>query len=226
MDLDLPSIRLLNTVSWLPIRFLDSLTTPLAKYEASLYGPFDAVLHHIFPLADRFMTKPQGLLRTLQQPDASESGRVSIDSMGAPVLPRIRQLRESTPKQPDFLVVKAGPFYGKDVPVVLVEIKRHDTILSEDHNQMSEYMFRIWEKLKAIGAGPLFFQNFRGYLVERQTTYEWRLPDMNAQGLPYNYTWNHLYFTKEEFTVKIKERADIYRAVAPTASSLGNFPGY
>ena len=223
MDNDIPSIRLLNTTAWLPLRFLDCLTTPLAKYEASMYGPFNAVLHHLFPPVDSFMTKPQGLLRTHEELDAS--GRVSIDSMGAPVVPRFNEVKEPSPKQSDFLVVKAGPVYGKDVPVVLVEIKRHDSFLGEDHSQMTQYMYRIWAKLKAINADPRFFEHFRGYLVERQMTYEYRLPDMNNPELPHHYGWESIVITQTEFTIKIKERADLYRNVVPTFSSTGNPPG-
>ena len=187
-----------------------------------MYGPFDAVLHHLFPLADSFMTKPQGLLRT-HEPDAS--GRASIDSMGAPVMPRLDEVKEPSPKQPDFFVVKAGPVYGKDVPVIVVEIKRHDTLIGEDHRQMTKYMYRIREKLRAIDAHPRFFEHFRGYLVERQMTYEYRLPDMfNPVSLD-EYSWESIVLTKTEFTIKIKERADLYRNVVPTFSSAGNPPG-
>lgn len=229
VDLNLPTIRLLNTVAWLPLRFLDCITTPLAKYEASMYGPFNAVLHHLFPLADSFMTKPQGLLRMHRDPDHT-GGRVSIDSMGGPVFHRRVEepvdSKEPSPKQPDFLVVKAGPAYGKDLPVVVVEIKRHDTHPHEDQLQMTEYMYRIYEKLRAIEAHPSSFEHFRGYLVERRMTYEYRLPaDINDPIVRDQYTFENALLTTVDFPTKIKERADLYRNVVPNFSSWGDPPG-
>ncbi|KAK2467182.1 hypothetical protein APHAL10511_000731 [Amanita phalloides] len=145
--------------------------------------------------------------------------------MGAPVMPRLIEVKEPSPKQPDFLVVKAGPTYDKDVPVVVVGVKGHDALLREDHFQMTQYMYRIWEKLRAIEADPRFFEHFRGYLVERQMTYEYRLPDMNNPISPEEYGWESVVITKKEFAVKIRERADLYRNVVPTFSSIGNPPG-
>jgi hypothetical protein len=90
---------------------------------------------------------------------------------------------------------------------------------------MTKYMYRIREKLRAIEADASFFEHFRGYLVERQMTYEYRLPDMINPISENKYGWESFVLTKTEFTIKIKERADLYRNVVPTFSSKGNPPG-
>jgi hypothetical protein len=59
--------------SWLESRFQDNLTNPSVRFEASQYGPINAILGHVFPIEQTFMVKPQGKLQPLKKTEAKET---------------------------------------------------------------------------------------------------------------------------------------------------------
>lgn len=171
-----------------------------------MYGPFDSILNQIFPPAARFMVKPQALIRFPEDPanPTDPDGRVSIDSTGGFVLPRLVPLPERTPKAPDFIIVKAGPCYGTDIPIALVEIKRDGGSPSRDLNQMRDYLFLMRQKLADKEAR--FRDDFRAYLVERELTMVYRLPTHNDSTL----TFEDVFVTASDFISNIERLADVY----------------
>jgi hypothetical protein len=148
---------------WLDSRLRSTVTEDL-RYEASIYGPINALLGHVFPLGQRFMVKPQPKLRPLVLAEPGKE-RVSIDSMNNPM--EDRKLGREKVHEPDFIVVKAGAVYGGDEPLVLVEVKRNGTPSAYDWDQMLRYMHSIKEKQKAT--------SFRGYFVVGEKTYIYKM---------------------------------------------------
>jgi hypothetical protein len=160
---------------WLVTRLASTMRDDRVRYEASLYGPLDRLLNHIFPQEQTFLIKPQGALRKTIDPqpvDIQPGTRASIDSMNGPVLSRSTVAGQGRQEvlAPDFIVVKAGPHYGDDVPLAIVEVKNHwsGNPSAEDVFQMYKYMVNISAKSPA--------NDFRGYLVIKRTTYVYGLP--------------------------------------------------
>jgi hypothetical protein len=115
---------------WLQGRF-DSLSVQSPHYEASYYGPINMLLTTYFPATDGFNVKPQPRLRTLV---ASQGQRVSIDSYGGSVG------TASDDPIPDFLVSIGSSKLGKDIPILIYEVKRSDEEEAEAGIQMDRYI--------------------------------------------------------------------------------------
>ena len=175
----LPIIRPLD--AWLESRIASTIQDDRVRYKASQYGPLNGLLGHVFPLQRTFMVKPQAKLRPTIGPaaeDPPDGVRVSIDSMRNEVISRTNE--EGRGKElvgePDFIVVKAGPNYGDDTALAIIEVKRGDVPLSSDFDQIQRYMVSIYSKRPA--------NDLKGYLVTRGTTYVFNLPasaDVDAE---------------------------------------------
>ena len=72
--------------------------------------------------------------------------------------------------EPDFIIVKAGPNYGDDTALAIVEVKNEEdgVPLSVDVDQILKYMASIFSKAPA--------NDLKGYLVVKGTTYVYGLP--------------------------------------------------
>jgi hypothetical protein len=167
----LPIVRPLD--GWLALRIANTIQDDRVRYEASLYGPLNGLLGHVFPLQRTFMVKPQAKLRpTLGPPPVNppQGVRVSTDSMNNQVASRTTVVgrRREVVDEPDFVVVKSGPNYGDDMALAIIEVKRDDEPLLADLDQIQRYMQSIFSK------GPA--NDLRGYLVTKGTTYVFDLP--------------------------------------------------
>jgi hypothetical protein len=116
--------------NWLEGRFA-SLSGQSPHYEASYYGPINMLLTTYFPAADGFNVKPQPRLRSLV---ANQGQRISIDSYGGSVG------TSSDDPIPDFLVSIGSSKLGKDVPILIYEVKRSDEEETEAGIQMDRYI--------------------------------------------------------------------------------------
>jgi hypothetical protein len=74
--------------------------------------------------------------------------------------------REQGIQEPDFIIMKAGPNYGDDVPLIVVKIKRADTVLQDDTEQLKQYIH--W--LRMMGCPD----NLKGFLIAKTVTYEFQ----------------------------------------------------
>jgi hypothetical protein len=72
--------------------------------------------------------------------------------------------------EPDFIVVKAGPNYGDDRALAIIEVKNEDdgVPLSVDVDQILKYMASVFSKAPA--------NDLKGYLVVKGTTHVYSLP--------------------------------------------------
>ncbi|KAG5650683.1 hypothetical protein H0H81_011376 [Sphagnurus paluster] len=156
------------------------------------------------------MPKPQGLLRYPEDPrnPTDAEGRFSIDSMNGPVMTRAATLQERAPKAPDFIIVKAGPLYGTDIPLCFVEIKKYNSFRTADIRQMHEYLLLMRQKL--ANADAIFRDEFRAYLVERQYTVVYKLPIGDKAP-----TVETFLSTTDELVAELERLADVYWDVTP-----------
>lgn len=91
-------------------------------FESSYYGPFNALLHEIFPIPRRFMHKPQGLLR--QQFDSHQELLETVDSIVGPEAMSALQEREES--------LEADASIGSVVgPEVMNALQEHEGVLFE-----------------------------------------------------------------------------------------------
>jgi len=121
------------------------------------------------------MVKPQAKLRPTTGPapvNPPPGVRVSTDSMNNQVPSRTTAAgrRREAVFEPDFIVVKAGPNYGDDTALAIVEGKNEEdgVPLPVDVDQILKYMASIFSKTPA--------NDLKGYLVVRGTTYVYGLP--------------------------------------------------
>ena len=72
--------------------------------------------------------------------------------------------------KPDFIIVKAGPKYGDDTPLAVIEVKNREdgNPLEVDIDQIRKYMASVFSKTPT--------HDLKGYLVEKGTTYVYSLP--------------------------------------------------
>lgn len=163
---------------WLENRFLSNLTDPNVRYEASQYGPINAILGHVFPIQQRFMVKPQAKLRPLNNPREVPGARTSIDSNSNELFSRTtpQGKREKGIDEPDFVIVKSGPAYGDDWPLAIVEIKRGEKSKEEDIQQMLRYMRHVFAMKQCV-------DDVKGYLVAKEYTIIFNTPHPGDDGL-------------------------------------------
>ena len=169
----LPVVRPLD--AWLASRIVSTIQDDHVRYEASQYGPLNGLLGHVFPLQRTFMVKPQPKLRPTTGPapvNPPPGVRVSTDSMNNLVPSRTTaagRAREAV-FEPDFIIVKAGPNYGDDTALAIVEVKNEEdgVPLSVDVDQIVKYMASIFSKAPA--------NDLKGYLVVKGTTSVYGLP--------------------------------------------------
>ncbi|KAG9079759.1 hypothetical protein FRC06_007501, partial [Ceratobasidium sp. 370] len=89
-----------------------SLQNESPHYEASWYGPLNALLQYYFQLAQRWMIKPQaGIRRAAPTPGPG----TSIDSYDRAV--------DERPDQPDFIVCNYGANGRDDRIKLIIEVK-------------------------------------------------------------------------------------------------------
>ena len=122
-----------TTPPWLLTRF-DAIYAAPPHYEASYYGPINALLTVHFPAADGFLVKPQARLRQPPKP----GGRTSTDSQGQLVG------TFDDDGNPDFLVGIGSPHLHCDIPRLIYEVKREGESVSAVAAQMDSYI--SWAK--------------------------------------------------------------------------------
>lgn len=157
----------LNVDEWLMKRINNFANDP-PRYEASWYGPYNALLWHYFPYKQQFMVKPQPKLRPVytveslgpQQNVESTQEKLSYASAGHLVLPRKKRGRESNVVVPDFTVVKASESVGPenpDRPFLYVEVKPNTEIeeWTTGRNQLHKYMRHHVDTIKTDADGLL-----------------------------------------------------------------------
>ncbi|KAG6907226.1 hypothetical protein DXG01_009843 [Tephrocybe rancida] len=131
-------------------------------FEASLYGPLNAILVTNYPPEDNFLVKPQTLIR-LDEPNGTRNAN-SIDSYNANVA-------DNFGKSPDFLVARVTP--GSDVDdkvVIVVEVKAYDNKKQKKQRtakeQLLTYLTQLQRKRNRTTGEPLYLgQNLYGLLV-------------------------------------------------------------
>jgi hypothetical protein len=126
-------LPLVTTPPWLLNRFQALYRNP-PHYEASYYGPVNALLNVHFPAADGFLVKPQARLR--QPPKLG--GRTSIDSVGQLVG------TFDDDGNPDFLVSYGSAQLHQDVPLLIYEVKTEGMSFEAAAAQLDRYI--TWGK--------------------------------------------------------------------------------
>ncbi|KAG5349369.1 hypothetical protein C0989_004354 [Termitomyces sp. Mn162] len=132
---------------WLQTRILNISENP-PRYEASWYGPYNALLSHFFPYTRQFMVKPQPKLRPRRAINPGESiSNISLASAGYPVQSHAvldESRLESDVFIPDFIVAKATESLEADQSLLQVEIKVHtdETSWEMGRVQLQRYMSR------------------------------------------------------------------------------------
>jgi|ERR1700691_4585346 hypothetical protein len=122
-----------NVPQWLLARFNAIYKDP-PHYEASYYGPVNALLTAYFPPVDGFLVKPQTRLR---QPPAP-GGRTSTDSQGQQVG------TFDNDGNPDFLVSIGSAQLHHDIPLLICELKKEEYSTTIAGAQMDRYV--VWAK--------------------------------------------------------------------------------
>lgn len=134
------------------------------RFEASWYGPYNALLSHYSPYQQCFLVKPQPKVREVEPEigdisfssiqadssaissnEASFSADLSMTSMGNFVV------HGGSIIMPDFIVTKATEFASHDKVLLLVEVKPRTPETESDMAaymyQMDSYMDRVAEQL-------------------------------------------------------------------------------
>ncbi|KAF8130339.1 hypothetical protein EV363DRAFT_1219313 [Boletus edulis] len=160
-NLPLPSLR---PDGWLTRR-LANVAEFSPRFEASWYGPYNALLSHYFPYQQHFLVKPQPRVRavqpeigdisfssiqadssTISSDEANFSADLSMTSMGN------FAVHGGSTIVPDFIVTKATEFASHDKALLLVEVKPCMPDIESDmvayEYQMDSYMDRIAEQLE------------------------------------------------------------------------------
>lgn len=156
----LPSLQ---PEEWLTER-LTNVGASDPHYEASWYGPYNALLSHYFPYQQRFLIKPQPRIRhpfiddgdfSFSSIEAESSivmdGPITADT-DAPVTSFGGLARHSGfTFIPDFIVAKATKFTSQDTALLLVEVKvrepaTHSAKRSNSY-QMNKYMSTLVDQM-------------------------------------------------------------------------------
>jgi len=132
-----------TTLAWLLDRFEAIYVNP-PHYEASYYGPINALLTVHFPAADRFLVKPQARLR--QPPTPGQ--RTSIDSVGQ------RVGTFDNDGNPDFLISFGSPQLHQDIPLLIYEVKQEKESFTEAAGQMDGYISWAKEYQRQVTGTP------------------------------------------------------------------------
>ena len=122
-----------TTPPWLLARFETIYADP-PHYEASLYGPINALLTVHFPAVDHFLVKPQAHLHQPPMPGQC----TSIDSM----CQHIGTFDDDG--NPDFLVSFGSPQLHLDIPLLIYEMKQEKESFMEAAGQVDSYI--SWAK--------------------------------------------------------------------------------
>lgn len=120
---------------WLQTRLSEVFRNPI-HYEASHYGPINALLSTYFPPDRNFLVKPQARLR--REDDPSVATRQSTDSYGQAVG------THNDDRLPDFLVCLGSALLHADIPLLLFEVKLQHITEAECAEQLDGYS--LWAR--------------------------------------------------------------------------------
>ncbi|KAN0085720.1 hypothetical protein V8E55_006854 [Tylopilus felleus] len=149
----------LQPEQWL-VQRLENIAQFDPRFEASWYGPYNALLSHYFPYQQQFLIKPQPKIRDAEEADVSFSSvqaepsieldesldedsfaavDLSMNSMGFATFTGTGRIYI-----PDFIVAKATQFASHDRPLLIAEVKVDEPTDEFDwvtyQNQLDEYM--------------------------------------------------------------------------------------